>query len=292
MGIIYLLLFLITEIETIKITNNISSSWLDEVFLIMHSSGYKIKKGEEKNILMKIEELLTIGKTESIMLFIMHFIPGINILSEYIYSENSKNKILSNEDIKKYTSPMTKEENEQYNMLESKREKLGYINYLLDKEDENDKTKLKIKDGVPAIINLSVTAIINDRLLPLAYTLDEVEELNKVTNESYQIGKIDGVNTAIVGYPKNASEIKKVSFLNDGFNETHKFEEINDDEKDTFIVYPYEYDEELEKKYNEAIEKISKERDIKNKINKISDKQLFEYINNKSTKDKPKQYIK
>ena len=279
------------EIGTIKISNKISNNWLDNLLMTLHGSGYKIKKGKEKELLKKMEDILEVSIPKSLLLFLLHILPGINILSEITIAEMCKNKVLNNTEIRKYITPMTREENEQYDTLNNDYEKKGYINYLMEKEDD-DKTKIVLINGIPTIVNLSVTPILNERLLPLAYTEEEIKLLNKVTNEKYELGKINGTNTAIVGYPKEGEKINKVSFKDDNFNKSYIFEPLKEEEKDTFIVYPYEYNNELKERYDKVIEEISKRREEKKEINKISDDILYKYMNTNNEIDKPKQLIK
>ena len=242
---------------------NINSSYED--ILELPKSGYKIDYDTYEKY---INEVVSNNKKQNLKKGLL-LIPGVNVICSFINKAKNKNSFVNEPLIKENKILMTDKEKERFNSLENKYQKILYTMFMIIEDTEERDLSF---DGLQPVIVDNCLLKLNNQLLPLAYSLDEVKKLNEVTNYSYRLGQIDGVNTAIIGIPNQEYQVKRINYNFDENNETHNFVSMNDDEalNKTFVVYLFNENEEMVKKVDEMIDVIR---------NKRSDNKRYHAIN-------------
>lgn len=209
--------------------------------------GYKIDKKafdkyqkQEKN-----KQSAAKKKRSKILGTILIILPGVNLVNSVIASHNMQKQTLNDTNIEKFLIKMTDQEQEQFSKLKTMMEKISFA--AIATVGNEDEEYLGVIGKRPIVVDHGLSTIYYDQLLPLAYTLDEVKELNSATSYSYRIGKVDGINTAIVGIPNQNSPVNRLTFKFENYKKTHTFEKMTEEEaKDkTFVVYPFTKEEEV-----------------------------------------------
>lgn len=265
-----ILILLIIEIITISGSMVIKIKGIIDSVLEIANKGYKISNNKLNELLKEPKDSTFKKKLNKILLFI----PGLNLIASKITSINSKKKIFNRAKEKKLLIKMTEEELKQYNTLQNKSSKFVYVTTISSlKEDE----KVKVIDNKLAIVKTKgLISLDYDRLLPLSYTLEEVKKLNNVTKMNYKLGKINGINVAIIGIPNPNILINKVQFKSENYKNKYAFNQLDYEEnKDNrFIIYPYtdKFDNDLEN----CIEKIRYNRaNKKQKVNILQNNNII-----------------
>lgn len=281
----YILLGLTTEIASCIISYKIITGTMYDCLLEVAKKGYKIDAkelnkdvAEEKNA-TKEDKFKDLRESLNLLLFL---IPGINIIHAHIRSFITKNNILKDKYTKKIMIPMTDDEKDGYSRMKTKQQKLMYMAYIIENEEEEERLIGFIGDNA-IIYQKGVTMVYNDKLTPLAYTLDEVEELNDITNGEYKLGTIDGVNTAIIGVNSGIQLQNKLKFRKDNFKKSYEFIPINEEDakNEKFVIYPLSGDiKKLDEKVDEIIKDRSKPSSRKRYTeDDITDEFLMRYMN-------------
>lgn len=270
-----IILFLIGLISS-KITIKICNSNTYNFVLQFYKQGKKIDpdvlKEYEKNLNKKIE-----NKNTKTILNILYIIPIINIITATL-----EGKLMHN-DIRKYLEKnnglmdMNSDEIEQYNQLKSITDKLTYINIIgaSTKRSKENSTLTKINIERDQLIRITC-----ERLMPLAYTLEEIKTLNSYTNGKYVAFRIKDLNIAVVGCKDEVEKYSIVFFPDQKI--AYQLEQYTDEtaSQKTFIVYPY--NEEAENQVQKGIDKIIQDRFKKEEELKIN------LIESNSKIEKPK----
>lgn len=249
---------LLGELATVIASSVIIAKGSVDLILKLCELGYKVDKEAfekfQKQAEMKQSE--TKKKITKITGTIILLTPGVNLLRAGIVSHNMLKKTLNNEDAQKFLIPMTEKEQEQFSKLETKMEKIAFA--AVTNIGNKDEEYVGVIGKRPVIVDYGLTSIYYDQLLPLAYTLDEVKELNSATSYSYRLGRVDGINTAIVGIPSQESPVNRLKFKSDNYKKTYTFENMTEEEakNKTFVVYPLTKEEEV----LACVEKIRKNR--------------------------------
>ena len=216
----------ILEIFTLKITSMIEDFTMAEIVIELAKKNYKFSKDV---VTFKVKTGYRI-------------IPILNFVLAKRFSKKLKSRVVDELVYKDHLVEMTKDEIE-------KSKKMDAFELIM------FTTMNLLKD---------TTCIACDRLTPLAYTEDEVKELNEVTTNSYKFGKLDGINVAFIGIPNDTEFSSNIRLVNESYIIPHTYLEYSEeDAKDkTFIVYPYT-DNNLEKVHNKVTEIIDERNKIK-----------------------------
>ncbi len=244
--ILGILIELITVISSCLIKLN---SHFDKL-LSLSKKGYKIDYDTYEQYLHNAA--LKEDKNK-ILNTILLLIPGINLLNSLI----SEYQVINEKDplIEENKIPMSEKEIKEYNSLKNRYQRQFY-NLFMYIEDTNEKDL--IFEGLQPVIIDNYLLKLNEKILPLSYSLDEVLKLNNLTNYSYRIGTVDNINTAIIGIPNSTYKLARVQYNYDDDFTTHDFKEMTlEDAKDKkFIVYLFDPSEELKNKVDEGIKEI------------------------------------
>lgn len=202
---------------------------------------------------------------------ILSLTPGVNLLIAGIKTYQIEHLDLEDEDLKAIIQPMTEEEKKMYKSLKTKTQKIGYAAIVTEKKANED--LIGYVGNKAIIVQQNLVSIPNDQLVPLAYTLEEVKELNEVTGLSYKLGRMDGINTAIIGLPNSDKHFDSVKLKKDNFTKVHDYKLFSEEEaKDkTFIVYPYS----KEKEVLAFVEELRKKRHINKTQSSIAENLEF-----------------
>ncbi len=233
-----------------------------EAVLELTKNGYKIDYDTYEKYIEKVSKEFNKNKYFKILLLLL---PGINIINAFINKNKYKKDMVNDRLIRESKVPMTDKEIEQFNNIKYKYNQLLYTLFLFTNTNEE---KELIFDGIQPIIIDNCLLKLEEKLLPLAYTLEEVMYLNNLTNNSYRLGKVDGVNTAIIGIPNSQYKVLRVNYDFENELETHDFNEISLEEaKDkTFIVYLFNPNPVIKEKVDNGIIDIQNKRDSKRKV--------------------------
>lgn len=246
---------LATVVGTLVITTN---AGIDAV-LEIPKNGYKIDKDTYENWRKKQaetkKEITTLQKWKSLLLFLF---PGVNLVNATIKGIRLKRSIMKDPQIQEALIPMTPEEKELYSKMKGRFQKAMCATFSITKENEEEFMGFVGKH--PIVVDHGLMSIYYERLLPLAYTLNEVKRLNEATTYSYRIGKVDGRNVAIIGIPNSNKAVCRLEFVKEDGGVKHTYESISEEEaqNSTFIVYPFSSDDEEE--VQKVIEEIRASR--------------------------------
>ena len=204
----YIFLGIVGELATVVGSVAISLNGAVDSVLEISKNGYKIDKSvldeyQKKQAEEKKEKTNGIKKALGVVLL---FVPGVNLLRSGIANIKMKKSIMSDPQIKEALIPMTDREKEQYAKMEGKMQKLAFTAFTTAKENEEEEFMGFIGKR-PIVVDHGLTSLYYEKLMPLSYTLDEVKKLNEATTYSYRIGKVDGINVAIIGIPNSNSPV-------------------------------------------------------------------------------------
>lgn len=254
-----ILLGIIVELATVAGTLAIIvRSEIDAVIKIPEN-GYKIDKDTfekwRKQRAETVKEITPFKKWK--FLFFLVF-PGVNLINATIRGIQLKRSVMNDPQIKEALIPMTQEEKDFYSRLEGRVQKVMCATFSATKEEEEE--FLGFVGKHPIIVDHGLMSIYNEKLLPLAYTLDEVKRLNEATTYSYRIGKVDGRNVAIIGIPNSNKAICRLESAKEDKGVKHTYEPMSEEEaqNNTFIVYSFSSDNEEE--VQKVIEEIRASR--------------------------------
>ena len=251
--ILGILIELITVISSCLIKLN---SHFDKL-LSLSKQGYKIDYDTYEKYLHNAA--LKEDKNK-ILNTILLLIPGINLLNSLI----NKYQVINEKDplIEENKIPMSEKEIKEYNSLKNRYQRQFYNLFMY---IENTNEKDLIFEGTQPVIIDNYLLKLNEKILPLSYSLDEVLKLNNLTNYSYRIGSVDNINTAIIGIPNSTYKLARVQYNYDDDFTTHDFKEmtLEDAKEKKFIVYLFDPNEELKNKVDEGIKEIQISRQEK-----------------------------
>lgn len=259
-GLAKMLLFLaiVGELGTIIGSHILRENGIIDSLLEISNNGYKIDKNflneYQKNYKQDHDEDITIS--DKVLRAILLLTPGINLIYSTIINLVLKKGIMNDPLIKENIVPMTDYEKKQYSRMESRREKFEFVIFMASNKEE-DFEFLGVFDNKIVFSDQSVVYLDNKKL-PLAYTLDEVKQLNEATGNLYMIGMLDEKAVAIIGIPDSNIYIKRIRFKLEDYKLVHDYINITEEEaKDKiFVVYPFinefEDDERLQKRYDEV----------------------------------------
>lgn len=238
---------IIAELATVAGTLVITTNAGIDAVLEIPKNGYKIdkdiyEKWRRKQAETK-KEITPFQKWKSIFLFVF---PGVNLVNATIKGIRLKHSIMKDPQIQEALIPMTTEEKELYSKMKGRLQKTMCATFSITKEEEEEFMGFVGKH--PIIVDHGLMSIYYERLLPLAYTLDEVKRLNEATTYSYRIGKVDGRNVAIIGIPNSNKSVCRVEFKKEDRGITHVYQPMSEQEAEnkTFVVYPFSNDHEEE----------------------------------------------
>lgn len=264
LSIIFIILGIAGELGTIAGSFYILFNGVINSMLEIAKKGYKFKRNELDEYINNNKNKEKANGFEIALGLVLLLIPGVNLLNAIIKSHQMKTIMLNDPTMKKFLIPMTDKEKEQYSKMKGKKEKLIFTGVISNKEND-DKEFFGFIGNKAIVVDYGLTAIYNEKLLPLDYTLDEVKELNEATTYSYRIGTIGGKNIAIIGIPNPDSPVKRIQFKSENYKMTHTYNIMTEEEAQDkkFIVFPYttHNEEEVQK----IIEKIKQAR-----INRIT----------------------
>ena len=258
-----LFLGIIGEVGTIIGSYLLQVRGNDDLLLEILDNGYKLKLNEiDANWYQNnnIQEEFSEDKFNRILSMLLLLIPGFNIVISIASNKYLKNSVMNSFYARDIITPMTIAEQEQYSKLKNRKEKLSFAD-LISYENMDGKEFLGMYGDAPIIVDNELVHLEFEKL-PLAYTLDEVKELNAINDTNYKIGLLDGRPTAIIGITDYDLSISRVRLKRENYDMIHDYESISEEEaKDkVFAVYPFEKDFEEDISLQERYEEIKKAR--------------------------------
>ena len=257
----YIFLGIVGELATVVGSIAISLNGVVDSVLEISKNGYKIDKSvldeyEKRQVKEKKEKTNGLKKALDVVLL---FVSGVNLLRAGIENIKMKKSVMNDPQIKEALIPMTDREKEQYAKMEGKMKKLIFTAFTTAKENEEEEFMGFIGKRL-IVVDHGLTSLYYEKLMPLSYTLDEVKKLNEATTYSYRIGKVDGINVAIIGIPNSNSSVSRIQFKAEDYKITHTYDKMTEEEaKDkTFVVYPFTTNNEEE--VQKVIEEIKQSR--------------------------------
>ena len=272
-----ILLFLLLELATISISNFINMKSGCDSIIDIGKRGYKIDadKLEEIKEKREFEKLTSNPDFRDLIRCITAAIPFVNICYTLYNKKRVRDEFFDY--IEPALIPMTEEDKEAFENADSNIKKMMLVTYQ-DKEVE----KVKHTDNSSMYKIHSFDEIYFEKILPLSYTLDELENIQSIyTDETKSVvGRCDNRNIAFVGVPKD-HELDLISFLYEspGYKYEYITKSKSEMKNERFLIYPYSSNSLLDEKIEE----------IRNK--------RYGYVNNTrcsyiKSVDKPKVLIK
>lgn len=230
-----LYLGLFVEVGTIGITIKILSSIAGSIIYDLAEKGYTIKISSLGEYIRKRNEKESNLKKK--MRKISLFLPIVNIAVLYNYGKKVEKDVLNSSEIKEKLISLSENQKQKLNQAKNiTQKKLLCLDYQNNINDDYVYTSGEtiVKDNY----------YLKYKSLPLTYSLEEIKKLNRVTNNFYRIGHVEGSYVAIIGVPyeKYSDNLGRI-IIQKGKNELsfspfyHLTEEEVNDQK--FIVYPY-----------------------------------------------------
>lgn len=241
-----ILLAILIEILSVVGSSVIALKGATDALLQIPENGYKL----DMETLQKYQQqyLQNNDKKRRGLAKILLFTPGVNLIFMTVNSYKFKRNVMNDETVRKTLIAMTDDEKEEYAKIDNYFEKV-----LFTLASEKDAIIRKNSSGIQV-----GTAAIYNEALPEVYTVEEVKRLNDVTKDTYRLGIIDGVPTAIIGIPGEDRPVKIIKFKDEDYKVSHKYVHISEwtARDKSFVVYPFfnHYPEELEKCNREIIE--------------------------------------
>lgn len=231
--------------------------------LEMSNMGYKVSKKywneyQKGKAAARKEKKSRIKGTLGLLLF---FIPGFNLIQAGLINLKAKRSVrkeIESSELKDALVPMTEEEKEQYKRLKSRKEKLAFTSFIMDKKDSEE--FLGVEGEYLIVGTNGVISLDKEALMPLDYTLEEVKKLNAATTFSYRIGKLDDENVAIIGIPNPEYIVRKVERKEESYRVSHTFKEISEEEASRVTFTVYQFNSRNAEKVQEVVEELQKSR--------------------------------
>ena len=276
----YILLYLLAQAGSQVARGVTFMSHTADLLIKIGEKGYTVS-GDSLNEVIK-EHYDEMKKKNKVVSKVIAFVPVVNAFYTRSRMDKLEEAILNDPNLESTLLPLTEEEKEKFNSVDEgdkRATKYKKASMILDfsKAKENDES-YKVERGTVA--NLSDeeekeqekekdnVTVLEERLLPLAYTLDEVKLLNDATEGNLILGTNEGSRIAIIGVPEDVETIENVK-LADSIQHDKEFVPLTEEEcKDScFLVYPYNNDHKKEIEW--AIERIRKDRKIQSEIPRI-----------------------
>jgi len=250
-----ILLTILIEILSVVGSSVIALKGATDALLQIPENGYKL----DMETLQKYQQEYSQNndKKKRNLAKILLLTPGVNLIFMTFNSYKFKRNVMTDETVRKTLIDMTDDEKEEYAKIDNYFEKVMFT-----LTSEKDAIIRKNSSGIQV-----GTAAIYHEALPEVYTVEEIKKLNSVTKDTYRLGIIDGVPTAIIGIPGEDRPVKIIKFKDEDYKVSHKYVHISEwtARDKSFVVYPFfnHYPEELEKCNREIIEaKNSENRKI------------------------------
>ena len=266
----YIIIFILVEAITCKICA-IKNSRLDiDSYLNIYDEGFKYK-GNLEDFAKEFEN--TIKTRELIVEFFFNLIPILNLFFNKFKNEIVKDDLFLTLQNKNMLLPLSMEEKKTYASLKNTYEKVTYasfINYI------GDDAKLVGFDGLmPVISDCTLIMLRYDRLNPIGYTLNDIMTISSFLGFHYTLGKVDGINTAILS--KNKLNGNRILKENDSLDNIKDFDKMdpNSITNEKFIVYPYDDISDKEQELDALIRRLYEERHTTYNTNSSLDKPLI-----------------
>lgn len=268
-----LFLFMIAQLTSMLVSTKIKADTYKKIYKNIGDAGYKIDVDKIEQIQQEEQKQNKLLQAIETFLFL---IPGVNIVSSLakrIYDTKKTGKLFEKYEV---LIPMSEIEYNNYQKLPNILSKVSYVVYSdeLNKQYEADLKRVKIYLGdKDVVLEDSIAQLYYDRLPALSYTLDEVKKLSDSIELYYKLGKMDGINTAIIGLPNEECNITTTIVKKDDSLEKHDYEIIKEEymQNERFVIYPFGIDFNENDKLKACYEEILKDRDnyYKNKKSKI-----------------------
>lgn len=184
---------------------------------------------------------VTCNSNKKYVKIIKSFIPFINVIDS-VY-DLFVNTVFMGDDglFKKSAIPMSKSELNEYRKIIGITDKLNYLHELEVSENEIV-NKLSLNIGVNGLYytNGIYCKLYSDSLKNGGYTLSEVKILNEECGHNYQLGTMNGIDTAIIGVPDCVGIINLLN-LDPSDITVMRFDKLLDSDCNNkiFVVYPF-----------------------------------------------------
>ncbi len=277
-------IYLSLEIITLMGSSGLLIKELETVILTLAKKGYVLKPGKTDIMTKQIPE----HQFLTCILFLL--IPGINLAFIKLGARRRIKEVIEAVTESNQMRTMLASEKETYDKLNTKRERLTYLTSLMtDKSPKKDCPSPEEKE-IPSRLDNHILCLSGKRLIPLAYTLEEVKVLNQVTGHFYQVGRIEDMNIAIIGMPTEET-IEKLMIGEENQANMHCFKSMSEIEakNKTFVVYPWETRQDILEKIEEIRE--NRKTSSVNSMNLFSN-ELFSSIENYMDKEEKHQVVK
>lgn len=267
-----MLVYIVVQLATMYVSTRIKINKFKKTYTSYGDKGYKIDQQKISDYEYKNSKL---NQAIDLVCFL---IPGVNIVNTIIRTNKSTNEFKKNVDESNALIPMNDNEIKYYNSLNNINKKILFIvqdNNLENQDLLSEYIKLCLADE-DKVLDKKVAQLYYDKLPPISYTINEVKQLSKAIDSSYKLGKVEGVNTAIIGLPDDC-EVEKVILKRQDKLETYYYEQIDDERlnDEHFIIYPFGIDYEESDELKDCYKKITDKRDEVRKNSMI----LNEYHN-------------
>ena len=245
-----LLLLGIGEATTILASLIIDSKEKKNSIVELAKNGYRFDRDSyELYELSKKQKSSILKKTGR---FLLHLLPGVNIVSSVIIGKKESEELLSDEGIISQMVCMNKNERILYYAMPDHL-KYQFATSLL--EDYNNQNEVPNEHLVDSLLQQSdSTRLYYQKIMKKQYSFDEVLSLNEILGNDVRFGIMDGNYVAIIGIPEIEKPTAFVSFESENFRTIHEFTPITLDEArdKKFDVYPFALTEELEREINNS----------------------------------------
>lgn len=255
---IYILVENITACISFSLRKNVVNKYIEKI----GDKGYKV----DFDKFVEVTENKKIGD-QNLKTIISFAIPGINIINCMIKNHKEIKKINKELEENNAFIPMNEFEKEQYNKLPDKNSKVQFVMVCekLSQEiiDAFQKTILYMADP-NYLLEKNIVQLYYDKLPIISYSLEEVKQLSDSINSHYKLGKMNDINTAIIGLPEECT-INSAIVKNDDKILEMDYQEVNEDEyvNKKFVIYPFNIDFNESQELKECYQKIIDKRDNK-----------------------------
>ena len=253
-----LIIYAVAQVTTMLASIGIKGNTYNKTYKKIGDKGYKISADKVEELLNDRPKERKIVQLVDALLFL---IPFINVASAVIKRQYDIKKV--NESIEKHEAliPMTEEEKLQYSKFNSTLKKATFVSCYDSFSKALDEIKVFIDDE-NTILKQHIAQLYYEKLPAISYTLEEVKKLSTSIDSSYKLGKIEGINTAIIGLPEDCY-IDKVIMKKEDSLERYQYEIMDEEniETEKFIIYPFGVDFNENDKLKACYQKIVDERD-------------------------------
>jgi hypothetical protein len=196
-------------------------------------------------------------------------LPGINVLVSQINNAINTHNLFN--DLKKehLLIPLSDKDKEMVKKFKNKDDLITFS--LLETFNNDEDVSLEVIDDMPIIYINNILRLDYPRLPALSYTLAEIKKLNAVYGLKYAIGKMNDINTAIIGMPDTLADTTKVLLGNQSIDNTQSFVPFleKDITQERFIVYSYASNYENDPKLQNCLNEIISNRDYQKNTNHL-----------------------